>query len=97
MRLIKMAKEKQEFIITNPNGTTRSIFFVGRNAWCLNTLINAGDSGITSMKNPAPRLSAYIYNCRQAGVDIETINEKHGGTYSGYHARYRLKAKIVAI
>ena len=89
-----MAKSKQEYILTNLDGSTRSLYFSGRDSWCLNALIDAGNSGITAIDNPAPRLSGYVWNLRQAGLDIITHHEAHGGAFSGVHGRYELNSKI---
>ncbi len=69
----------------------------GRVAWALNELVMAGPEGITSLQNPAPRMSDYIFKARKLGVDIETIHEGHGGAYAGHHGRYRLQSDIEVI
>lgn len=68
--------------------------FIGRVAWTLDRLIKAGDQGITSFENPAPRLSDYVFKLRKAGVDIETIDEGHKGIFAGVHGRYKLRSSI---
>ena len=90
-----MARLKQEFILTQPDGTQSSILLIGRDAWTLNQLLEAGSKGCTPIDNPAPRWSGYVHNLRKAyGVDIETIAESHGGLFSGTHARYVLRSKV---
>jgi len=66
----------------------------GRPKWALKALIEAGARGITSMENPAPRMSGYIHLLRGMGVPIETQHEPHGGEFAGHHARYRLLAQV---
>ena len=58
-------------------------------------LMQAKRQGITSLENPAIRLSAHIYSLRDMGFIIDTEMEPHGGTYPGYHARYRLSSTVV--
>jgi hypothetical protein len=67
---------------------------IGRFAWALLGLHRAGDTGITSMTNPAPRLSHYVYGLRRDGLDIETTYEDHGGDFAGRHGRYKLATPI---
>jgi hypothetical protein len=67
----------------------------GRFASTLHHLILAGDKGLTSLENPAPRTSHYVFWLRtKAGVSIETEREPHTGPYAGNHARYRLASKV---
>jgi len=90
-----MAKVKQEFIFTLSDNSKRSIIVVGRDAWALDNLIKAGKKGCTPIDNPAPRWSGYIHKLRKNyGIDIETIDEAHGGPYAGTHARYVLKSNV---
>ncbi len=74
------------------NGRKRK--FQGREAWTLDKLAKAGESGVTPIERPAPRWSHYVYSLRGQGVEIETIREKHKGPYPGTHARYRLASKV---
>lgn len=69
----------------------------GRDAWALNELIGAGMIGITSIETPAPRISHYIFKLRRAGLSIETIDEGHGGAFSGSHARYVLRTPVTVL
>ena len=66
----------------------------GRDAWALSELISAGNAGVTPIDRPAPRWSQYIMKLRRAGFDIETIDEKHGGAFSGTHGRYVLHSQF---
>jgi hypothetical protein len=68
--------------------------FKGRVAWALLSLIRAAEKGITPIERPAPRWSDYIFRLRGAGIVVETINEPHGGTYAGHHARYVLRSQV---
>lgn len=74
-------------------GDTRHIV-TGRDAWALLELHKAGDKGCTPIDNPSPRWSAYVFNLRQLGVSIATVNESHKGPFPGTHARYVLQTPI---
>ena len=69
----------------------------GRDAWTLEQLIAANDNGCTPIDNPAPRWSGYVHKLRKAGVVVETIREKHGGPFSGQHARYVLRSLVTIL
>ena len=69
----------------------------GRDLWALHELEKAGAGGVTSINCPGPRWSAYIYNLRVLGLDIETVRERHGGEYPGTHARYVLHTPVSVI
>lgn len=66
----------------------------GRDAWALNQLVRAGERGCTPLDNPGPRWSGYVFNLRELGLAIETVNEAHGGPFAGTHARYVLRSAI---
>lgn len=68
--------------------------FDGRVAWTLHQLVTAGEKGCTPIENPAPRWSDYVFKLRREGVQIETITEKHGGSFAGTHARYVLRSAV---
>ena len=70
---------------------------VGRDAWMLKQLLAVGAKGLTSIHNPAPRISHYVFKLRRAGLNIETIDEQHGGPFAGSHARYVLKSPVVIL
>lgn len=74
--------------------TAFQIHVTGRKAWALLQLVRRGPAGLTSVENPAPRLSSYIHRLRGLGVTIDTENESHGGEFSGSHARYRLNCQV---
>lgn len=68
--------------------------FSGRDAWALAELVRAGERGCTPIDHPGPRWSAYVFKLRNAGLDIETRHEAHGGPFAGNHARYVLKTPL---
>lgn len=74
--------------------TRQTLHLRGRQAWALMELLKAGETGITSRQNPAPRISAYVHSLRRKGVSIDTDWEKHGGTYPGEHGVYRLRSAV---
>ena len=74
------------------DGTRKT--FCGRDAWALDQLISGGLIGVTSIERPAPRWSHYVFKLRRGGVNVETIDEPHGGAYSGTHARYVLRTSL---
>jgi len=67
---------------------------VGRVAWTLLQLIEAGQAGCTPIERPAPRWSDYVFQLRALGVHIETISEKHVGPFPGNHGRYVLRSNV---
>jgi hypothetical protein len=71
--------------------------FNGRVAWALDQLVRSGDAGCTPIDQPAPRWSDYVFKLRRQGVVVQTIDEKHGGAFTGYHARYRLASPVEVI
>ena len=66
----------------------------GRLAWTMLELVKAGDSGITPLHNPAPRVSHYVMCLRRKGVAIDTEMQPHGGAFPGEHGVYRLKCAV---
>ena len=83
-------------ITVRVNGSRKE--FKGRLAWTLANLIRAGDDGITSAQLPAGvRLAHYIFALRMEGINIATERERHGGEFSGTHARYTLKSAVEVI
>lgn len=69
----------------------------GRDAWALSALIDGGMIGVTPLDNPAPRWSHYVFKLRRAGLNVETIDEAHGGAFSGSHARYVLRTPVTVV
>lgn len=76
-----------------PNGVWQMV--TGRNAWALVELHRAGPRGVTPIDVPGPRWSAYVFNLKAMGVDIETVHESHGGRFPGSHARYVLRSHVI--
>jgi hypothetical protein len=80
-------------ITASVDGKPAQTFF-GRRAWALHHLVEAGDAGCTPITTPGPRWSDYVFKLRRDGVSVETLDEKHGGSFSGLHARYCLRSKV---
>lgn len=78
-----------------PDGGVHEV--VGRDAWALLNLIEAGARGCTPITTPGPRWSHYVYKLRRAGFIIETIHEDHGGPFAGTHARYVLRSQVTIL
>lgn len=78
-----------------PDGSRQT--FQGREAWTLRHLLNAGPTGITTLEQPAPRWSHYVFKLRKAGLVISTDRESHGGAYPGSHGRYRLETPVAVV
>lgn len=77
--------------VTIPGGDCpRTFEFKGRLGWTIAKLSVAGPRGVSTLTYPAPRLSAYVHTLRRCGIPIETELVRHGGTYAGRHAVYRL-------
>ena len=86
---------RRSYAVSHPNGQTFDITIKGRVRWALEQLLEAGPKGCTPIDNPAPRWSAYVFELRQSGIEIETIHEPHGGAFAGTHARYVLRSKVM--
>jgi hypothetical protein len=76
-------------IWTEPGPLIRT--FVGRYAWTLARLIEAGEKGVAPVERPAPRWSHYVMILRREGLSIETIDEPNSGAFKGTHGRYVLR------
>ncbi|MFZ3580768.1 winged helix domain-containing protein [Loktanella sp. DJP18] len=83
------------FTIINFDRNHLHIYVKGRDKWALGQLIGAGNRGCTPIENPAPRWSAYVFNLREIGVQIDTVHEPHGGDFSGLHGRYILRSRVL--
>jgi hypothetical protein len=82
-------------LVSLPSGDHKTVVVLGRVAWALLELIEAGKTGCTSIDNPAPRWSSYVHRLRHDhGIDIETIHESHGGPFAGQHARYVVRSDV---
>jgi hypothetical protein len=82
------------YTVRTTDGSTFVILVYGRVRWALDQLRKAGTTGCTPIHNPAPRWSAYIFDLRGMGVEIETITETHAGDFPGHHARYVLRSGV---
>jgi hypothetical protein len=80
--------------VRTTDGSTFVILVSGRLRWALDQLRKAGTTGCTPIHNPAPRWSAYIFDLRGMGVEIETVTETHEGDFPGHHARYVLRSGV---
>lgn len=88
------AKLTVTFEVTEPDGI-RVGYVAGRDAWALIELIRTGEQGCTPIDTPGPRWSGYVHHLRhEHGLIIETVTERHGGPFSGNHARYVLRSKV---
>ena len=87
---VRIGKPEAEDLFTKPQVVT----VVGRDLWALTELMDAGTEGCTPITRPAPRWSHYVWKLRQAGINVETITELHGGPYAGHHARYVLRTPV---
>ena len=81
--------------ITPANGKAFKVVLAGRDKWALDRLRAAGRDGCTPITEPAPRWSAYVFNLRALGLEIETVHEPHGDDFPGHHARYVLQSTVV--
>ena len=94
---VRPIRQRRTYRVTEGE-IVRLIEPVGRDAWMLDQLLAAGPAGCTSLQNPAPRMSHYVFKLRtRYGLLIETVDEKHGGPYSGTHARYFLRSNVEPI
>ncbi|MCF1710275.1 hypothetical protein L0V05_15790 [Tabrizicola sp. J26] len=85
---------KASFVVDAPDGTTTYISVCGRERWALECLMAANAKGCTPIDHPGPRWSAYVFDLRGMGLDIETAHERHTGPFPGSHARYVLRSKV---
>jgi hypothetical protein len=69
----------------------------GREAWALHHLVVAGERGCTPIDHPGPRWSDYVFKLRKRGLIVETVDERHAGTYAGSHARYVLRSEVEVV
>lgn len=78
-----------------PDGGVHEV--IGRDAWALRNLMDAGKSGCTPIDHPGPRWSHYVFKLRGMGFVIETVHEDHGGPFAGTHARYVLHSQVTIL
>jgi len=81
-------------VTLNLSEQSRTFELNGRLGWTMAQLANAGPRGVTPIERPAPRWSGYVHDLRGLGIPIDTEMVKHGGAYSGHHARYRLACDV---
>lgn len=92
-----MAKTNWALIAYNlqkTTGETACLLVKGRDRWALESLRRAGPMGCTPIDHPGPRWSAYVFNLKEMGVEIEKVTEKHSGDFPGHHARYVLRSTV---
>ena len=82
------------YAVTPGDGPTFHIHLKSRDLWALERLRTAGAQGCTTIAQPAPRWSAYVFNLRQLGIEVETLHEPHGPPFPGHHARYVLRSCV---
>ncbi|MDX0911939.1 hypothetical protein GOL41_17385 [Sinorhizobium medicae] len=70
------------------------VTFVGREAYTLRKLIDAGERGISSIDQVGIRLSHYVLKIRRAGITVETVSISHGGAFPGVHGVYKLRSRL---
>jgi hypothetical protein len=90
----KPIKPQFDCIIRRNGEIVRTTTVVGRVGWALLSLILAGEKGCTPITRPAPRWSDYVFRLRAQGFAVETIDESHGGSFAGSHARYVLRDSV---
>ena len=83
------------FRVLKTDGTETQISVKGRDRWALECLIAAGAKGCTPIDHPGPRWSAYKFNLKELGVEIDKITEMHAGPFQGHHARYVLVSRVI--
>ena len=85
------------FRVVKTDGTETQIIVKGRDRWALECLIAAGPKGCTPIDHPGPRWSAYKFNLKELGVEIDKITEMHDGPFQGHHARYVLVSRVTPV
>lgn len=82
------------FNVHRYDGTVGRIIVSGRERWALECVIAASAKGCAPIDHPGPRWSAYVFDLRGMGLEIETIREPHLGPFEGTHARYVLQSQV---
>ena len=82
------------FVVRDGGEPPFQIIVTGRERWALECLMPAGDRGCTPIETPGPRWSAYVFDLRGMGLDIETVTEPNTGPFVGTHARYVLRSLV---
>jgi hypothetical protein len=79
----------------NEGEDVRTINPAGRDAWALGELILAGETGCTPLTHVGPRWSGYIFKLRRVyRINVESVEEQHGGEFAGRHVRYVLRSRV---
>jgi len=82
------------YTVKTTGGDIFRVVVSGRVRWALDQLTRTGLAGCTPIDNPAPRWSAYIFDLRGMGIEVETIHEPHEGEFAGTHGRYVLRSTV---
>ena len=82
------------YTVKTTSGDVFCIFVSGRVRWALDQLRAAGKAGCTPIDNPAPRWSAYIFDLRRMGIEVDTVHEQHTGEFAGRHGVYVLRSVV---
>lgn len=91
----KRGRVRRTFRVFDVEGSSRLVIVIGRDAWMLGNLVNAGTDGCTTLSHPAPRTSHYVWKLRHTyGIAIASIEEEHGGIFAGRHVRYTLQQRV---
>ncbi|WP_458790899.1 winged helix domain-containing protein [Yoonia sp. MH D7] len=85
------------YTVKTTGGDIFRVVVSGRVRWALDQLCRVGLAGCTPIDNPAPRWSAYIFDLRGMGIEIETIHEPHEGEFAGTHGRYVLRSTLTRV
>jgi hypothetical protein len=92
---VAATKRVRQSFLVYAGENARVLTLVGRFAWMMGQLVHAGSTGVTSLQNPAPRMSHYVWVLRHRyGIQIESIEEEHSGAYPGRHVRYHLLQRV---
>ena len=83
------------FRVLKTDGTETQISVKGRDRWALECLIAAGPKDCTTIDHPGPRWSAYKFDLKELGVEIDKISEMHDGPFQGNHACYVLVSRVI--
>jgi hypothetical protein len=91
----KRGRVRLTFRVFDGEGNSRLVTVVGRDAWMLGKLVQAGAKGCATLEQPAPRTSHYIWKLRHTyGIAISSVEEEHGGPFAGHHVRYILQQRV---
>jgi hypothetical protein len=80
--------------LVHQDGAEQIHRLTGRVEDTLLKLLEAGHDGMTTLENPAPRVSDYVFKLRKRGFVIETLAEPHSGAFPGHHGRYILRSRV---